>query len=65
MNKVGFWNLIKTSEFKFYEENMSALEDIVYELREYRFCKNMFKDNYLGLNHNPLSLFGIDVVKQI
>lgn len=49
----GFWKLVKTPQFKFFEDNWEALEDILHELKEYNFCKYLRKDGYLGNNDEP------------
>lgn len=60
----GLWNFIKTPQYKFCEDNMSALEDIMYEIREYRFCKSELKKNYLGFEDEP-PRYDINIVKQM
>lgn len=58
----GFWKFVKTPQFKFLEDNKEALEDILNELKEYRFCKYLRKDGYLGSNDEP-PRYTIDEVK--
>lgn len=43
---------------------MYTLENIIYELKKYRFCKNMVKNKYLGFNSNPLK-YDINIVKRM
>lgn len=44
----GFWEFIKTPEFTFYRDHAEALENILHEYKEYKFCKGLQKDRFFN-----------------
>ena len=49
----GLWKLVKSPEFKFILNNREAIEEVLDEYKEYKFCTALAKDRYFDVDGEP------------